>query len=122
MSNESDLEKKMERLISQLTQGTESGTVKWSETPDPDTFRAKLHSGMVRVQRSTSLDESGEECASFYLTLLDSKGRELEDFFPRRGIVSERMLIELWTLARRQARDTINVLDSLLGETKVAAG
>jgi len=117
MVRDEEVRQKIERLIAQLSVFTSNGRIHWSETAGPDAFRAMLKGGMVRIERSMNLDDDGNEVESFFLTLLDGKARELEDYYPTRDSSQEHALIELWTMARRDASGTADVLDSLLGET-----
>ena len=113
---EGEVSGKFARLVRQLLERTERVAIKWNDTPEADTFRAQLHNGMVRVQKTVRLDEEGHEAVDYSLTLLDKKGRELEDYYP--DPLSPKMeLAHLWTLARRSARGTVSVLDNLLEET-----
>ena len=113
---EGEVSGKVERLVRQLLERTEGGTIEWRDTPELDTFRAQLQNGMVRVQKTLRLDEEGHETVDYSLTLLDKKGRELEDYNPE--LPSQEMeLARLWTAARRSARGTVSVLDDLLEET-----
>lgn len=113
-----EVQEKFRRLVQQLLSRTQNGSVVWTDTGDPDAFRANMHGGMVRVQKRMLLLEESQEVPEHSLTLLDQKGRELEDYCPE-TLEPESDLANLWNLARRSSRGTIDVLDSLLKETAV---
>lgn len=119
--HDQDVQEKVRTLVQQLFSNTLYGKVAWTDTADADAFRATMQGGMVRVQKQTHLDEEGHEEISYSLTLLDRKGRELEEYYPWQGVEEDRVekdnLAALWNLARRSSRATVDILDRLLKET-----
>jgi hypothetical protein len=114
--HDKEVQNKIRQLVQQLVSGTEKGKITWTDTGDEDAFRAHLQGGMVRVQKRLCLDEEGHESMIYSLTLLDRNGRELEEYYPEL-FASGRDLADLWNLARRSSRGTVDVLDNLLKET-----
>lgn len=114
--HENEVRNKLHKLVQQLISSTEIGRIVWTDTADEDAFRANMQGGMVRVQKCVRLDDEGHEETAYFLTLLDRNGRELEEYYPE-PLVEERELADLWNRARRSARGTVNVLDTLLKET-----
>lgn len=110
---------KFRRLVLQLVSRTEKGTITWTDTGDPDGFRAHLQSGMVRVQKRMRFDDEGHEVVDYSLTLLDRKATEVDDYCPDPQSSGHDLdsLAHLWNLARRSSRGSLDVLDELLKET-----
>src|SRR5690349_21536726 len=114
--HENEVRNKFRKLVQQLISSTEHGKIIWTDTADEDAFRANMQGGMVRVQKRVRVYEESQEVAEYSLTLLDRKGRELDDYCPETG-PPESDLANLWNLARRSSRETVDVLDNLLKET-----
>jgi hypothetical protein len=112
---EDQVQDKIQQLVRQLISGTQNGKILWTNTSDEDAFRANFKGGKVRVQKTIRLDEAEHEVVDFSLTLLDQQGKELEDYYPE-PLSPQNDLIDLWTLARRSARSTVDVLENLLRE------
>ncbi|HWG45008.1 MAG TPA: hypothetical protein VN688_19720 [Gemmataceae bacterium] len=114
--HENEVRNKFRKLVQQLISNTENGKIVWHDTADEDAFRANMQGGMVRVQKRFRFDEEGHEVIDYSLTLLDRKGRELEDYSPE-SLAPENDLADLWNWARRSSRGSVDVLDNLLKET-----
>jgi hypothetical protein len=114
--HENEVRNKFRKLVQQLISSTEGGKIVWTDTADEDAFRANMQGGMVRVQKRMRFDEEGHEAVDYSLTLLDRKGRELEDYYPE-PLSPEYDLANLWNLARRSSRGGVDILDKLLEET-----
>ncbi len=110
-----DVQEKIRQLVRQLVTNTKGGNVKWTDTGLEDAFRAHFKGGMVRVQKTMRIDEAVGEVTDYSLTLLDRNGKELEDYYPP-ALTPEDDLANLWILARRSARSTVDVLENLLKE------
>ncbi|HEY7429035.1 MAG TPA: hypothetical protein VH682_32690 [Gemmataceae bacterium] len=117
--HDQEVQDKFRRLVLQLASRTENGKIAWTDTGDADAFRAHMQGGMVRVQKRLRFDEEGHEAADYFLTLLDRNGRELEDYYPESLSMGYDFtnLANLWNLARRSSRGSVDVLDELLKET-----
>lgn len=113
--NDIEVQNKIRTLVQQLLSNTRCGKIAWTDTGDEDAFRANMQGGMVRVQKQIYPDEENHELVGYSLTLLDRKGREVEEYYPEPS--AKRELAELWNLARRTSRGTVDVLDKLLKET-----
>src|SRR5690349_6992721 len=114
--HENEVRNKFRKLVQQLISGTGHGKIVWTDTADEDAFRANMQGGMVRVQKRLRFDEEGHEAGNYSFTLVDRKGRELEDYCPEMR-EPESELANLWNRARRSSRGAVDVLDELLKET-----
>ena len=117
MATAEELEAKYSKLIDQLISGTRTGRIQWSRTADPDSFRASLKKGMIRVGRVTLYREDEPGDITYTLTLIDGNVREIGEYSSEESEKSLKMLFELWSIARHTAHDTSGVLDQLIAET-----
>lgn len=114
--HDNEVREKFRKLVQQLIRSTENGKNIWTDTADEEAFRTCMQNGMVRLQSQMRFDKESQEQIAYSLTLLDWKGREVEDYYPEQpGPKND--LADLWNHARRSLRGSLDVLDELLKET-----
>ena len=101
-----------ERLASRLLAATQQGKVQWSETADEDMFRSTFKEAAVRIARIFD-DQNPREDAYYKIFLLNKSGR-IADESPAEGDGGD--LERLFDEARRSARDSTSVIESILAE------
>lgn len=115
---------KLEKIIELLKNLTEAGRLGWTDTPDEATFRASLESGSVRITKGrtnlfptsgTAFITTVSPVDSYLLTILDGNGVPIEEFRPKEQKEVD-ALDNLYTLARRSALNTDNILDNIIQE------
>jgi hypothetical protein len=103
-------------LIQLLMRGTRAGSLKWQPTADEDSLRLSFPAGNIRLTRSLAYcAEEPEPYVSRSLLILNDKVRVIEEYSPS-GSRDNEEFDELFTLARRSAYDTDEVLERLMGE------
>jgi hypothetical protein len=109
-------ERRIQQLIGVLTQGTSAGLLQWQPTVDENAFRLASPTANVRVARSEGFNqETGVPFIVLSLHVLNDRGRVIEEYHPSEGREAEN-LDELFTLARRSACKTDELLDKLVTE------
>jgi hypothetical protein len=110
-------QEKLWRLVNDLFTGTSKNAIRWSETPDEETFRTVLEKGMVRIERGGTGTGSGYYPADsdYWLLVFDEDNREIARFVPE-SPEQKMTLGNLWELANSSARNTEQKLDFLLKE------
>ena len=72
---------RLQELAELLLEATAKGTVRWSRTPDPDTYRLRLPPGYVRVSRNRGIRADSETRESGHqVVLLNKDGLEVENW------------------------------------------
>lgn len=95
-----------EQLLLELYSATADGRVKWGETADENSFRAKLGQGWVRVS---------EHDEDYYAYLIDPQGRTIDGLADRDTKIA---LTQLYSLARRSAYDIDGLVSRMLGDLR----
>lgn len=111
------IENKLERLVLHLLNETVNGHIKWDNTADDTTFRIMLPSGVVRIEEVQGEDSDGVPTVRYVFTVSDKKGQVVEQFTPSCPGEAFSACPRLYEAARRSARRTEEVIDSLLRET-----
>ena len=111
-------EERLESLISKLIYATREGYLQWSPTADDTSFRVSFQSGNISLKKDNGYDpEMMEPYETRQLSVYNDKGRLIEEYHPSFSPTdTTKDFDELFTLARRSAYDTNNVLDALIGE------
>ena len=119
-----------------LLEKTISGSIRWAETAEEDSFRAILNTGLVRIERyedprdrlGTNITPSHQglpfrlpssyktfEGFIYCLVVLDDRNKELARYIP--DIEAHAVgLRNLWELAKRGAQNSEQKIDDILNE------
>jgi hypothetical protein len=108
------VEQRIRDLIELLIRGTRKSSLEWQSTADENSFRLSAPAGNIRLTRSEESYEDGV-LLSRILSILNDKGRVIEQYSPS-GASEEGVFDELFTLARRSAYKSNEVLERLMGE------
>ncbi len=100
-------------LLRNLLEASIEGKVQWEETPVEESFRVFLGSAIVRVSRT--FDEVFERTC-YSVVLVDQDGKSLDEITTGRtdDEGEQRLLIDLFEVARRRALDVDGLLDGLI--------
>jgi hypothetical protein len=106
------MNRKLQELVHNLLEGTQSGALKWAGTAEPGVYRLMLDKGLVRIYRlgPMSVGENFVGC-----TVLDSKGNVLDDVQEPRRESGE--LVRLYDLVDGGFQE--GALDELLTEVRM---
>lgn len=111
---------KLEALLALLKNGTEARRLHWQTTPDANTFRVSLGTGLVRLWKNESYLATTP--GGYYtLTILDHSGQLVDEYTPE-GEQERASLAELFGMARRSALNLDNILDEMLAELQSRVG
>src|SRR4051794_39942884 len=92
---------RIEELVELLLRGTRNGSLQWQATADEETFRLTSAAANIRLTRSVGFDQDvGESIVSRSLSVLNEKGRVVEEYAPSGATECEK-LDDLFTMARR---------------------
>ena len=103
----------IDNLVSQLIEATAGGRVKWADTADEDSFRTPFKAGSIRISAQASTDEDGVPDTDYYLVIINKDGKIADEYS---SIEDDVKLGQLYELARRSARDSDAVINSILEE------
>ena len=106
---------KFEAFLSGLLNATRNGEVDWRDTADDDTFMVELKHGFVHIERLRQLDDEDRPFVTFRAYLYDRKGRLADEISSGQMTIAS-VLIELFELARRSARETDSLLDQVAAD------
>ena len=113
-------ETRLKSLIERLIVVTRDGRLEWKPTSDEDSFRVTFHAGNISIKKTEGFDpEDMESYLNRSLSVFNEKGRLIEEYIPSfdgMTINEIKEFDELFTLARRSAFNTDDVLDALMGE------
>ena len=110
-------EERLKSLFSKLIEATRDGYLQWSPTADEASFRVTFQSGNISIKKDEGYDpEIMESYQIRQLRVHNEKGRLIEEYLPNFSSETIKNFDELFTLARRSAYDTNNVLAALIGE------
>jgi hypothetical protein len=103
---------KLQELVQNLLAGTQSGALKWTETPEKGVYRLMLDKGLVRIYSlgPMSVGENFVGC-----TVLNSEGTVLHDVQERRR--DGDFLVTLYDLVDGSFQE--GALDDLLAEVRM---
>jgi hypothetical protein len=111
-------EERIEELIELLIRGTSNRSLRWETTADEDAFRLSSPTANIRLAKSEGFNqEAMEPYTSRILTVLNDKGRVVEQYYPE-GATEQSRFDELFLLARRSACRTDEILDGLIGRIR----
>src|ERR1035438_1380519 len=96
---------KIEELIGILLTGTKKRILKWDTTADENTFRLASPTANVRVTRSEGYhpEAPGETLITRGLSVLNDKGRVIEEYSPNPYDADAVRFDSLYSVARREA-------------------
>lgn len=98
---------KFKTLLKELLTRTRSGTIKWGETADDNSYRVKLGAALVRV--SVWTDENEDAHVGAYL--INPDGKYVDSEIER---VGGPLVDPLWDAARASALNAEELLDEAL--------
>jgi hypothetical protein len=110
-------EERLKSLFAKLIEATRDGHLQWSPTADEAAFRVTFQSGNISIKKDEGYDP--EEMQSYLnrsLSVFNEKGRLIEEYVPSYVEATIEEFDELFTLARRSAFNTDDVLAQLMGE------
>lgn len=111
---------KITDLLALLKNGTESRRLQWQTTPDENTFRVSLGTGLIRLSRNDS-ETLTPLPVRFTLSIFDHRGQLIDDYSPEAEDEKD-SLSELFGMARRSALNLDKILDNMLEELKSRVG
>ncbi len=107
---------KIERLINVLYNKTANHSVQWAVTSEEDAFRLPSDAANVRIERKEIFNQDhGEMYTKRVLEIFNKQGRLVDDYSPQSAL-EEKYFDDLFSLARRSAHNTDDLLDQLLDE------
>jgi hypothetical protein len=109
------MEQRIKELIKLLVRATCDKSLYWHTTADENTFRLVSPTGNIRLTRSEGFDQEMQPYVSRSLSILNDKGRVIEEYFPS-GAADCGDFDELFKLARRSAYRTDEVLERIMDE------
>ena len=96
-------------MAKDLKNATQEGRVKWSETADTDTFRIVFDYAVVKISKSYN---SEFDDTFIWLVVTNPKGKTVEEVSLSQG-PEYALLDELFSLARRSARNSESILEQI---------
>jgi len=111
------MDNKLRELLDAAIEKTERGGLEWTAF-DSESFRAKIGSGYLHIQRgSTEVSDDGEHFCSrttYSVQVSDSQGRVVVEDETIEGDQGSALFSRLFQLARKSALSTDRVLDEML--------
>ncbi len=111
-------------LVHMLIEGTKNESIKWeAESADSDSFRTNLKAGGVRLSRiftffSSPSPPEASVGGPFLIEMLDSTGRCILQFSPRKNEAAIPALEELFELAKNKALNLDQTIGDLVEEIR----
>lgn len=108
-------------LVGLLLKRTRDGALKWQTTADENTFRLASRTANVRATKSEVVDPAALTPVELRrLSVTNEFGRVIEEYFPESPLEIDQF-DQLFSVARRSASNTDDVLEELMKELEESA-